>query len=268
MALVLVSGVPGTGKTLYCIQKYIIPELKRGGIVYTNIDGIIHRRISHLFDIDIFDVESNLRQITDPEYFYKDLPKNVMIVLDESQNIFSNRDWQSRANNECIKYLMEHRHYGHKVVFITPAIDSLDAGIRRIVEFTYKHKSFSALGNTKTVRMAVFDQCNMAKGPLQVVTWKHDSRVYDCYKSYFTEGTKEQKPRVNPLQNATLIFLIIFVLVMGAISFRNISIFLKRVHKPDSIPVIVSDSPVRQNRPKFYIRVNDSLVLVGGQNER
>jgi len=269
MAFLLVSGVPGTGKTLYCIQRYIIPELKKGGVVYTNIEGLIARRISFLFDVDIFDVESNLRQIDDPQYFYKDLPKNCMIILDESQNIFSNRDWQSKHNNEAIKYLMEHRHYGHKVVFITPSIDSLDAGMRRIVEFTYKHKSFSALGSATTVKCGIYDQCNMAKGPLQTITWKHDSRIYDCYSSYFSDGTKEQKPRVHPLRNSLLIFVTIFAIVMLSFSVYNLSKLQKKVHRSDRAlknrSPSVNDSIITTkglHRAKIRIQVNDSVYTV------
>lgn len=197
MAVLIHTGVAGTGKTLYAIQKYLIPELKKGGIVYTNIDGIDIHRLAVIYDIDIIQAEQNYRPINDPKYFYKEAVINSLIIIDEAQNIFNNRDWKEQANNDCIKYIMEHRHYGHQVIFLTPAIDSVDAGIRRVVQFTYKHKSLSAIGMAKSVRCAVFDQCDLSRSPLATFSWKHDTNIYACYKSYFSEGTKETKPKVN-----------------------------------------------------------------------
>jgi len=261
MALLLVTGVAGTGKTLYGIQKYIIPEIKSGGIVYTNIDGLIPARIAILYNMEIFDVEKNLRPIDDLQHFYKNIEKNSMVVLDEAQNIFNNRDWQNPANSECNSYLMEHRHYGHKLVFITPHIESLDAGIRRVAEFTYMHKSFSALGNKTTVRCAVFSQANITKEPLQFFTWHHDTRVYDCYKSYFEEGTVEKKPRINPLRNATLLFLFLFVLITGGIAIRNGSYFVNKMNRKKANVEIEKKVPSESNlRKRRVIMINDSVI--------
>lgn len=258
MALLIVTGVPGTGKTLYCIQRYIIPELKKGGIVYTNIAGLVHRRISLLFGIDIFDIEANLRIIENPAYFYKDTPKNCMFVVDEAQNIFGNREWQKKENIEVINYLNEHRHYGHRIVMITPHVESLDAGIRRIVEFTYKHKSFSAIGNSKTVRCAVFDQCNLYRPAVQFFQWKHDSRIYDCYSSYFTDGTKEVKVRVNPLKNGTLYALIVLILVSGFFAVKNSDGVLRLFRKPKKVES-VSPIPIEQKQ-KNVIMINGKII--------
>ena len=223
MSFVIIAGTPGTGKTLYAIQQYIIPSLIRGEVVYTNIDGIIASRIAALFNADYFTVDSNLRKINEPQYFYKGVEKNATIVVDESQNLFNNRDWQSEVNKECVAYLTEHRHHGHRVVFIAPTVESVDAGIRRVCELTYRHKSMSLLGDKKTVRCAVYDQCNFTKGPLQTYQWKHDRRIYDCYKSYFVDGVEEKKPRINPLKNAGLIILTIVTIISAFYAIKGIA---------------------------------------------
>jgi len=259
MAVIILTGVAGTGKTLYAIQKYIIPSLKMGETVYTNIDGLISSRIACLFGIEFFDVEKNLHIISNVQYFYKEVSKNSLIIIDEAQNIFSNRDWQSPVNSQCVNYLMEHRHFGHRIVFITPAVDNLDAGIRRVAELTYKHKSFSILGNVKSVRCGIFDQCNITKEPMQVFSWKHDSRVYDCYKSYFEENTKEKKPRVYPLRNFTLILLFLFSFLMLFFAIKNGSKFAKRFIKNKN-EIVVIDKGYKKNRP--VIMINDSLVNI------
>lgn len=261
MAVLLMTGVAGTGKTLYAIQKYIIPELKRGGVVYSNIDGLDVNRLAIFYDMDVFIVEKNYRKITDVKYFYKEAEINSLIVLDEVQNIFNNREWQEQANNDCIKYCMEHRHYGHQVIFITPAIDSVDAGIRRVVQFTYKHKSFSAIGLLKNVKCAIFDQCNIQREPLQVFNWKHDEKIYSCYKSYFNDGTKEKKPKIQPVPKM-LIFMIFLVFAIMIYIFRNPPTWIYKKKPKQTIQSVVSVEK-KENYIKKRIMINDSLY--GGQ---
>ncbi|HUD44366.1 MAG TPA: zonular occludens toxin domain-containing protein [Patescibacteria group bacterium] len=263
MALLLYTGVAGTGKTLYAIQKYIIPELSKGNQIYTNIDGIVLARISLLFDQDLIQLERGFHDLKDPGRFWEELKQNSMCVLDEAQNIFSNRNWQDRNNVDCVKYLMEHRHYGHQLVFISPHIDAMDAGIRRVAELTYKHKSFSIIGGAKTVKCAVFSQANINNEPLQTFTWKHDTRIYDCYKSYFLEGTVEKKVKVNIFRDPKLIFI---VLVVIASSIWAISSFPKMSHRFFNKGHKISSS-VKLNMPDIKsvrsqaIIINDSLLV-------
>jgi zona occludens toxin (predicted ATPase) len=273
LAVLLITGVAGTGKTLYAIQRYIIPELKKGNKVFTNIDGIITSRISLLFGIDIIEAERNLKKIENPKEFWKELEINSLAVIDEGQNIFNNRDWADDANKECVKYLFEHRHWGHSVLFITPHIDSLDAGIRRAAQFTYKHKSFSAIGAVKTVRCAVFDQCEIAKGAVEYFTWKHDSRIYDCYSSYFQDGTKEKKVRIHPFRNLTVYFLV-SVIVFGSIfSVSPFKKFIGRLSKKKNVTIAEKTIENKNNKNVIstknvnIIKINDSIIYVGNRNQ-
>jgi zona occludens toxin len=266
MALLLMTGFAGTGKTLYAIQRYIIPELSKGTKVFTNIDGIILSRISMLFDIDIIELERKYVNLKNPSRFWEEMEKNSMAVLDESQNIFNNRDWQNANNKDCIKYLMEHRHFGHQLIFITPHIDSLDAGIRRVCEFTYKHKSFSAVGSKKTVRCAIFTQANTNVEPVKFINWRHDERVYDCYSSYFEKGTIEKKPRVNIFKSSKLIFFVLLCFIMMLIAMNNIPKFYNEISKSKQkkIVEIGSKKEVKRN----FIMIGDSLIDGFSKGER
>jgi zona occludens toxin (predicted ATPase) len=256
MALIFMTGVPGTGKTLYAIQKYIIEQLKKGKKVFTNIDGLIPERIALLFNLDIFDVQDNLKVIKEPEFFYKEMEENATAVIDEVQNIFGNRNWQSEANTECIKYINEHRHYGHKLVFVTPHIDGVDAGIRRVAQFTYKHKSMSSIGSVKTVRCAIFDQCDLTKSPLQVFTWRHDKRVYDCYSSYFTKTTTEQKVRIHPLRN----FIFIITAIATFFAFKNTGKFLERMNRRKKTKQKTENIIIRKDKQN---KTNKGIIING-----
>lgn len=230
MAVVVITGTPGTGKTLYAIQRYIIPALQRGESVWTNIDGLITARIALLYNMDYFDVDSRLHVLEQPSRFWLGLPKNANIVIDEAQNLWSNREWQKAENKEVMAYLMEHRHLGHRVVMITPHVDSLDPGIRRVTELTYRHKTATLVGARARVRCTVYDQCNVGRAEgLQSFVWHHDRRIYDCYKSYFSEGTTERKVSVNVLAHFGLIVVLIVTLLFGWWGFVGVSRFAARM---------------------------------------
>ncbi len=270
MALLLITGVAGTGKTLYALQKYIIPELKKGNAVYSNIDGLVLSRVAILFDVDIIQLERTYFKLNNPKRFWEEVPKNVMIVIDEGQNIFHNREWQDKDNIDCVKYLMEHRHYGHQVLMITPSVDTIDAGVRRVAEFTYKHKSFSMIGNKKTVKCAIFSQANTTMAPLQLFTWHHDTRIYDCYKSYFEEGTKEVKPRVNIFKNTKLIGLSVVVIIAIILAVRSapgLARFMPRKHKQLSINNLPKVNNVSVGNGA-YIMIGDSVIIGNGKYRR
>ena len=55
-----VCGSPGSYKSVHVLEKYIIPALKKGRQVYTNIENISAIHIATYFDLSPIDVDSNL----------------------------------------------------------------------------------------------------------------------------------------------------------------------------------------------------------------
>ena len=96
------AGSPGSFKSVHVLEKYIIPALKKGRAVYTNIEKISSIYIATYFDMNPIDVD-NLLHILGREYnddgtfqenpdlirrFYDNVPNNALIVIDEAQNYF------------------------------------------------------------------------------------------------------------------------------------------------------------------------------------
>ena len=95
-----VCGSPGSYKSCYALEKFIIPALAEGKQVYTNIEGLSSVYIATYFDMDPVRVDSCLHQLgqvwdddgtwhEDREKirrFYEDLPVNSLVVIDDAQN--------------------------------------------------------------------------------------------------------------------------------------------------------------------------------------
>ena len=55
-----VAGSPGSFKSVHVLEKHIIPALRKGRDVYTNIEDISAVYIAIYFDMDPIEVESHL----------------------------------------------------------------------------------------------------------------------------------------------------------------------------------------------------------------
>ena len=97
-----VCGSPGSFKSVHVLEKYIVPALKKGREVYTNIEKISAIHIATFFDMSPIEVDGLLHILgrvydDDGTYhedadqirrFYDNVPKNALIVIDEAQNYF------------------------------------------------------------------------------------------------------------------------------------------------------------------------------------
>jgi len=227
MGLYILSGVPGTGKTLYAIDKWIIPALKAGRQVVTNIDGLNHDAIALIMEEMPLKIHSLLKLINPDDFdanqqFYKDLPIGCLVVLDEAQNYFGARNFKEKANNDLIPYITKHRHFKHDVVFISQSQDSIDVAVRRVSAITYWLKSggYSGFGEKNVIVMGYLGG-NMEKKPESKNVYRHNTRIYGAYKSYEdteeSKDIKEKKVSVSILGNNKLMAFYLVMALIGVV---------------------------------------------------
>jgi zona occludens toxin (predicted ATPase) len=100
MAIRIRHGAFGSYKTASGVEEEIVPVLRDGGIIFTNVRGIDPLKIAKVFkftDDEALDIEERLfymgECLSDQEkefvrYFYVWLPKGAMLFLDEAQAYF------------------------------------------------------------------------------------------------------------------------------------------------------------------------------------
>jgi zona occludens toxin len=100
MAIRIRHGAFGSYKTASGVEEEIVPTLRDGGIVFTNVRGIDPLKIAKVFKFtadEALDIEERLfymgECLSDQEkefirYFYVWLPKGAMLFLDEAQAYF------------------------------------------------------------------------------------------------------------------------------------------------------------------------------------
>lgn len=117
--LTLITGLPGSGKTLNLLK--IINESessKSRPIYYFNIKKLIYK---------------NWVELSEEEAIaWYDLPEGSIIVLDECQSIFPPRKIGALVP-KSVEQLSVHRHKGYDLYIITQAPTLIDSAVRKLV---------------------------------------------------------------------------------------------------------------------------------------
>lgn len=276
MPIYSLEGTPGSGKTLYCVQKVIPDFLKirdsEGNLVprhiYTNIEGlrpeiicslanIPYESIAEYFHVLGRAIDEKGRPYEDKDlvrwWFFepssiewvetlngtrtkeripdmskaKQIPLGSLIIIDELQNYYSNRDFQSIYSKACIDYIMKNRHYGWTLWWMSPSIESVDVSFRRATQYVYFLESKENYGQSNKSSIKKYegwlagDKINTA--PFATETFKQDKRYFAAYKSYVSgvKGEKRYKTNIWLNHKGFVICVGLFILCVVAALFSD-----------------------------------------------
>lgn len=178
-------GNPGSYKSFGVIQRVVIPALKKGRVLVTNIRGLdslskIEDAIGEKLhsDSQIIYVEADsAKGFQAMSHFFHWAPKGALIVMDEFQRIYSkkrDRDlkkydlhindssgaplpdetvrqqcpwWDGdRDRPETVENAFDqHRHYNWDIYGTTPNIAKVHPEAREVAEVAYRHKALGAI---------------------------------------------------------------------------------------------------------------------------
>lgn len=198
MAIDLVTGQPGHGKTAYAIDKAFQAQ-KEGREVYAH--GIKD------FDYD----KAKFKYLDDPTK-WQELPDGAYILLDECYTSFPNRNPGSKVP-EHVEALARHRHRGFDFMLVCQQGLQLDPFIRGLVE-THTHVRQTSVFKKKTKLKRWTQYQNNTQGQcMDVEDWIRPTYVFD----YYTSTTKITTKRSMPMWMRWLLigFGILFVIAAG-----------------------------------------------------
>lgn len=258
--IICYQGSPGSGKSYDAVNR-IIENLRKGRIVYTNIEGIdddIHREvIKNLARLDDYTITTNLiyLQKHEAQEFWKYVKNNSFILIDEIHKLFNARDWQNPKNRQFCDWASTHRHIGCDVVMITQDINKVDSQVRSLVEFTYHYRKNNMFGDlfgmSSTFTVYAYMDGEAKGKPIGKKIQKYNSAVFKAYKSYDSKTVKEQgfQSHVNVLKHpvfyALPVLLIFFVYMFSKSSFAEGEFIPgqgKKFQKPKVSPVVSGGS--------------------------
>lgn len=235
--IILITGVPGAGKSLYCVseillkQQEINEQLKAQGKeprkIYVN--GIPDLLIEH----EPFDDEN-----------WQNLPDGSLVVIDEIQQY-----WRPAASRsalpDSIAQLETHRHRGFDIVIMTQHPMLVHNNVRNLVG-KHLHLRRTALG----VYLYEWSECvnptTAFKNAIVKLKWSHPKKAFGLYKS--AEIHNKVKFRI---PKAVWMFGGAIACLVGAAVFEYNNLYQK-IHpkqetasNPAPVPAVVHGQPPR-----------------------
>ena len=276
MPIYSLEGTPGSGKTLYVVQKIIPDFLKirdsRGELVprhiYTNVEGlrpelicaycgVPYEAIAEYFHVLGQRTDEQGRTYEDKDYvrwwFFKpesiewvqaqnanrqvekipnlekakQIENGSLVIIDEVQNYYSNRDFATAYSKACIDYITKNRHFGWTLWWMSQSVESVDVTFRRNTQYVYflERKEIYGSSNSSSVKMyegwLAGNKTNMP--PFATSTFRFDKRYFNAYNSYVQGVTQEKRYKTNVFlaHKGFIAIIIVFILAIATVVIVN-----------------------------------------------
>ncbi|MHB1706111.1 MAG: zonular occludens toxin domain-containing protein [Acidithiobacillus sp.] len=172
--LTLISGVPGSGKTLWTVNQILNnAEYKDRPCYVHNLDGFDFTARSGLFPLD------------DPKT-WNDLPEKSVIIFDEAQYAFPVRP-ANQPPPPWVDQFSTHRHKGYDVFMTSQHPTMIDGHIRKVVG---RHLHFLRVFGLKSCTIFEWPEYrtdnvdSSARRKMAISKrWQYPRKVFGAYKS-------------------------------------------------------------------------------------
>lgn len=232
------TGLMGSGKSYECVSSVIVPAIKNGRRVVTNVDGIdsdaIRAYCQEKWSIQADKLGHVVHCKND------DVGKATFLPYGEAIDTFCKpgdlicideawRFWGTdcRLLSEHKTFFREHRHYVHPdtkvscdLVLMVQDIGDLHRTLKVVVELTFKTTKIKTLGWDKTYRVEMWEGYKLSqRGRVSVENKQYQKEIFPLYSSYQGGAGKELRvdDRQNILKSPKLWLL--GLLVIGAFGF-------------------------------------------------
>lgn len=215
MAINGISGRPGSGKSYEAVIRHILPALKDGRMVVTNIplnvDWFCQFVGEHCRDLIVqidggFHNYGGKRYFSDAEHFLRyqewrnEKNQGVYFIVDECHlpmpRTAGAGDDRVTTQKELKEYLSMHRHYGHDILLLTQNFRKVDRDVVDMVQTCYFTTKLSFLGKDDEY------VCKVADGVSRnIVTTHHreyEQKYFGAYQSHTkSEGSVQEAGTVD-----------------------------------------------------------------------
>ncbi|MCG7588124.1 exodeoxyribonuclease V subunit beta, partial [Photobacterium sp. OFAV2-7] len=191
----LIQGRPKSGKSYEAVKYHIIPAIKSGRKVITNLPLVVEHfvkifgaevrdliKVVDSYDTSNFDSGAADFHFSKPEHYMDEWRdennKGPLFVVDECHFALP----RGKVLPEVIKYFTMHGHYGVDILLLTQNVRQTDTNILGLVEVMYRTIKNTALGSTKTYTKKVLDGYRGAV--VNTEQRKYDDKIFPYYKAF------------------------------------------------------------------------------------
>lgn len=201
--IVFHEGLPRSGKSYEACVYHILPALKQGRRVVTNIEGINHEKFAELSGLPLPVVKMLLVEVyhgdarTLDERFekqrssiLKESGKDSLVVIDEIQNLFPSG--REKLSDDWMRYISEHGHDGLDIVLMGQDRRDCHVVWRRRVQRVITFTKQTAIGRDGNYTWAAYEATRPEVfKKISSGSRSYDSQFFGLYKSH-TDGTSNK----------------------------------------------------------------------------
>lgn len=195
MSIVCYTGLPGDGKSYSAVENFVIPALKEGRHLATNLElnlaalsVVCERQVDHL--VHMFPKECT------PDEVIAHCPPGAVVVIDEVWKYWPAGVAVNEVPKHQVAFFKEHRHrVGDDGLATEICIIDQDPAtgvpkfLRSLIELTYLHTKLSTIGAKGNFRVEVYSRCQSAEKPskgalVRRLQGRYKPEVWNCYISH------------------------------------------------------------------------------------
>jgi zona occludens toxin len=189
------EGMPRAGKSYSAMAEAIVPALKEGRKVFSNIAGLDHGKIAAAAGITIPKCCELLVQLADSQMqdVYKHVENDSLVVLDEAQDFWPTG--RQKLSPEMTEFITRHGHRGLDIIIMGQAVKDVHALWRRRIERKHYFLKLTALGKPTKYAVTFFNAVlrgeEVVYEQIQTLEYEYDPLYFGTYKSH-TDDTKNK----------------------------------------------------------------------------
>lgn len=194
MSIYAYTGLPGSGKSYNVVDKQILPALREGRTVVTNLplnDAVVREAIPGC-DLRYFDIDAVRQQ---PALLEEVVPAGAVWIADELWKLWPAGQKTDKVPDVWKSFLAEHRHKVGKdgrstqIVFVTQDLAQISAFARQLVEQTFHHTKLNHIGANRSFQVVVYQGAVTGAVPpdsRKIVSslGRYKEEVFRFYKSH------------------------------------------------------------------------------------
>ena len=270
MAITLIKGRPGAGKSYECVVHHVLPALKEGRKVVTNlplnIDHfvlVLGDKVRELIEVYPFDFDDNSHYLSDPEDYKmyeewrNEKGQGPLFVLDECHFLFPTVGRGKRAADlaeKQIKFFSGHRHWGFDFIFLTQSDRKINKLLREDIEICIEVRKNRAMGDKSYRRYVFYYGEGKRSGLIEQDSRHYEDKYYSFYKSHTKSSGHVEEANIKDLkkwhQHWFVRIAAIFLIAGIILSIKNLAyIFSDKEKVTEKASITIPTRPNVANKP-------------------
>lgn len=194
MSVTAYTGLPGSGKSHSVVEFVVLPALKAGRVVATNLALRLEELVQVFPSADIRQVD-DAQVKADPDYLARVAVPGSVLVIDEAQQLWPSGLRAKDVPEPVLEFFTKHRHRvdadgrSSDIVLVTQNLANVATFARSLVSETFRSVGLGVVGSKTRFRVDVYRGAAVGPNPpvkdrVRQLAGKYRQEIWRFYQSH------------------------------------------------------------------------------------